>query len=149
MCELAQASSLLFLALVTGRQLFLFDWHDVASSTAFLPASAANVYGEDTWFPPLCLVWNGFTFCRLIPESAPTGSPPSWLDPALRRLDISHRLPWMRCPECGVFDSHNPRDCPGLFLGSHETLSTASDPSIRYAAAASKSMFRFYSIPRR
>jgi hypothetical protein len=137
------------LALVTGRQLFLYDWQHIATSTALLPASAESVHGEYTWFPPLCLSWNGLTFCRLIPESSSTDPFRSWLDPVLREPDISYRLPWMMCNECGALGSHEWQDCPCRLMGTWKSLSTASDPSVRYAKLASKSMFRFYSIPRR
>ena len=102
------------IALTVSRQIYIYDWHEVATSTADVPAAPVSMYGVSgtTWFPPLCVAWDGSAFHRLLSPSLTPFQP--WVCPTLREQTVQWRLPWFDCQRCGLFGHHSPESdgCP-------------------------------------
>lgn len=141
------------MALTVSRQIYIYDWHAVATSTIDASTPPMNMYGVSgtTWFPPLCVAWDGSTFHRFLSPSLTPFQP--WLCPTLQAKDVQWRLPWFRCKQCGLFGHHSPESamCPRVDLQASDPVrnvltAQTVDANLRLAQVLLKRLQRLYSI---
>ena len=146
------------LALTVSRQIYIYDWHAATASTSTAPAAPMHMYGVTgtTWFPPLCVAWDGSIFHRLLSPSLTPFQP--WLCPTLQEKDVQWRLPWLHCKRCGLF-GHHPSEsamCPrsvqqtsGPVRNTLATQTADANPTLRLAYFLSRRLQRLYSVDSR